>query len=244
MVPLPDDVQPPGPPPEKPKAPRRDMATKLVKMTVFVDNALQPEIQARIAAQGYGPAKIAQGAALKNDGQQKFDRNLVLEGDAERKTVVLMEKWKEVEKKFSLFVDAAYATMRERRDLLDALGLVPRAPASQTFAYFANRARSSYEVAIATPEIQAFLAGRGYDLARLSAERADVATLIGMNDVQEAAKGLAQASTHDLKAAMDAMWRWYEDGAMMARRALRDRHDLLEMLGILAREKKRKKKPV
>jgi hypothetical protein len=43
---------------------------------------------------------------------------------------------------------------------------------------------------------------------------------------------------------MDGMWRWYEDGAMMARRALRDRHDLLEMLGIVARERKRKKKPV
>ncbi len=239
MTPLPDDIQPP--PSERKRAPQ-GMSYKIGKMTVFVDNALQPEIQARIAPQGYGPAKIAEGAALKNDAQQKFDRNLVLEGDEERKTVVLMEKWKEVEKKYSLFVDAAYATMRARRDLLDALGLVPRAPASQTFAYFANRTRSSYEVAIATPEIQTFLAGRGYDLARLNAERADVATLIGMNDAQEAAKGQAQASTHDLKASMDTMWRWYEDGAMMARRALRDRHDLLEMLGIVARERKRKKK--
>ena len=242
MVPDGSDL-PPGLPP-KPKAPGRDMATKLVKMTVFVDNALQPEIQARIAAQGYGPPKIAQGVVLKNDGQQKFDRNLVLEGDSERKTVVLMEKWKEVEKKFSLFVDAAYATMRTRRDLLDALGLVPRAPTSQTFSYFVNRARSSYEVAIATGEIQALLAGRGYDLIRLNAERMDIQQMIAMNDAQEAAKGLAQASTHDLKASMDTMWRWYEDGAMMARRALRDRHDLLEMLGSLAREKKRKKKPV
>jgi hypothetical protein len=241
MVPLPDDIQPP---PEKPKAPHRDMATKILKMSVFVDNALHPEVQARFVPQGYGPPKIAQGRTLWQDAHLKYDRNHVLEADAERKTVVLMEKWKEVEKKWSLFVDAAYATMRARRDLLDALGLVPRAPASQTFAYFVNRARSAYEVAIATPEIQTFLAGRGYDMARLNQERMDVQQLIAFNDAQEAAKGLAQASTHDLKAAMDGMWRWYGDGAMMARRALRDRHDLLEMLGIVALERKRKKKPV
>jgi len=149
-----------------------------------------------------------------------------------------------VDKKWSLFVDACYATMRTRRDLLDALGLVPRAAATKSFSYFVNRARSSYEVALATPEILGFLAGRGYPVDRLNAERMDIQQMIAMNDAQEAAKGLAQASTHDLKASMDTMWRWYEDGAMMARRALRDRHDLLEMLGILAREKKRKKKPV
>jgi len=230
-------------PPERKRAPQ-GMSYKISKMTVFVDNALNAEIQTRFAPQGYGPAKIAQGVILKNDGQQKFDRNLVLEGDEERKTKLLEDKWKDVDKKWSLFVDSCYAVMRTRRDLLDALGLVPRAPATRSFSYFVNRARSAYEVAIATGEIQALLAGRGYDLIRLNAERMDIQQMIAMNDAQEAAKGLAQASTHDLKASMDGMWRWYEDGAMMARRALRDRHDLLEMLGILAREKKRKKKPV
>jgi hypothetical protein len=230
-------------PPERKRAPQ-GMSFKIGKMTVFVDNALNAEIQARFVPQGYGPPKIAQGVTLKNDGQQKFDRNLVLEGNEERATKVLMDKWKDVDKKWSLFVDACYATMRTRRDLLDALGLVPRGAASQSFSFFVNRARSSYEVALATPEILGFLAGRGYPVDRLNAERTDIQVLIGMNDAQEAAKGLAQASTHDLKASMDGMWRWYEDGAMMARRALRDRHDLLEMLGILAREKKRKKKPV
>ncbi len=241
MVPLPDDIQPP--PTERKRAPR-GMGYKLGQMRVFVSNALNPEIQLRIAPQGYGPPKIAQGNTLWMAAAQKYDRNLVLEGESERKTKLLYDTWKAVDKKWSLFVDACYATMRERRDLLDALGLVPRAPATKSFPYFVNRARSAYEVALATPEILGFLAGRGYPVDRLNAERMDIQQLIAFNDAQEAAKGLAQASTHDLKASMDTMWRWYEDGAMMARRALRDRHDLLEMLGILARERKRKKKPV
>ncbi len=239
MVPLPDDLPPP--PTERKQAPR-GMGYKLGQMRVFVSNALYPEIQARIAPQGYGPPKIAQGNSVWMAAAQKYDRNLILEGESEGKTKLLYDTWKAVDKKWSLFVDACYAVMRDRRDLLDALGLVPRAAATKSFPYFVNRARSSYEVAIATPEIQALLAGRGYDMARLNQERMDIQQLISINDAQEAAKGLAQASTHDLKEAVDAMWRWYEDGAMMARRALRDRHDLLEMLGIVARERKRKKK--
>ena len=241
MAPLPDDIQPP---PKVRKQAPRGMGYQLTQMRVFVSNAMHPEIQARFVPQGYGPPKIVQGNALWMDANMKYDRNLVLEGDAERKTKLLYDKWKDVDKKWSLFVDACYATMRARRDLLDALGLVPRGATTKSFSYFVNRARSAYEVALATPEILAFLAPRGYDPARLNTERMDVQQLISYNDAQEAAKGLAQASTHDLKASMDGMWRWYEDGAMMARRALRDRHDLLEMLGILAREKKRKKKPV
>jgi len=241
MVPENSDLPPP--PTERKRAPR-GMGYQLIQMRVFVSNAMHPEIQARFVPQGYGPPKIVQGNTLWMDANMKYDRNLVLEGDSERKTKLLYDKWKDVDKKWSLFVDACYATMRARRDLLDALGLVPRAAATKSFGYFVNRARSAYEVALATPEILGFLAGRGYPVDRLNAERMDIQQLIAFNDAQEAAKGLAQASTHDLKASMDTMGRWYGDAVAMARRALRDRHDLLEMLGIVARERKRKKKPV
>lgn len=241
MTPLPDDIQPP--PVERKRAPQ-GMGFKLIKMREFVANALHPEIQARFVPQGYGPPKIAQGNSAWMDANQKYDRNNVLDADAKRKTELLYTTWKAVDRKWSMFVDACYAVMRARRDLLDAMGLVPRAATTKSFGYYVNRARSAYEVALATPEILGFLAARGYPVDRLNAERMDIQQLIAFNDAQEAAKGLAQIATHDLKTAMDGVDRWYGDAVAMARRALRDRHDLLEMLGIVARERKRKKKPV
>ena len=90
---VPEDSDLPPPPTERKRAPR-GMGYQLIQMRVFVSNAMHPEIQARFVPQGYGPPKIVQGNTLWMDGNQKFDRNLVLEGDSERKTKLLYDKWR------------------------------------------------------------------------------------------------------------------------------------------------------
>lgn len=232
---MPAEDETASPPAKKIVERPRGAAVRIQKMTVFVDNALLPEIQARIASQGYGPARLAQGRALRDDAQAGLERHLVLSAEAKRGTDALYAAWKALRLCFSMLVDAAWATLRERKDLLDALGLRPRKAPDKSFPVFVNRARSAYETALGSPEIQGLLAARGYDPARLALERTALYDLMALNDAQEAAKGQAQASTHDLRASMEAMGRWYGDAVAMARRALRDRRDLLDVLGIKAR---------
>jgi hypothetical protein len=79
------------------------------------------------------------------------------------------------------------------------------------------------------------LAGYGYDEKRLTRERAVIAAFDQACQAQVAAMGAAQQATRDQRAALTAQTRWLTQYLKIAKIALRDKPQLYEKLGGLAR---------
>lgn len=217
-----------------------------VKMRLFVDQAVLPEVQTYLAPYGYDPARIGEGRLLLERAEAAWDEKHEARGVRKGATETMNAKGRLVWMHFGMGQLAARETLRGRLDLLSALGMTPRRPRrkraegetlkrvyiSQSFSTRVRQAQTFYDNALASPEIIAFLSARGYDAARLTEGRALLADWIAANDAQEAAKGALTLAYDELDAARGTARRWYLDVRMIARRALRGRKDLLHMLGI------------
>jgi hypothetical protein len=79
------------------------------------------------------------------------------------------------------------------------------------------------------------LTSYGYDAARLGSERAVIVAFDQANQAQVAAIGAVQQATRDQLAALTGVNQWLIQYLKIAHVALRDKPDLIEKLGGLAR---------
>ena len=216
------------------------------KARVFVENALLPEIQGYLAPYGLNPAELARGRAMLDSARNLMEAGAVVRGEQLRMTQKVKEKGGELFDHLRLGQLAARAVLRERPDLLTALGMTPRRKrrkreggeplppvfVSRSFATREAEAEAFYTNALASPEIIALLATRGYDTTRLNAGLTMLRDWMGLNSAQEKAKAMSQTATEDLKTARRDLARWYGDARMISRRALKERKDLYHALGL------------
>jgi hypothetical protein len=113
------------------------------------------------------------------------------------------------------------------------LGLIGTTPSAA--AEFLNAANTLFDNALNVRELSTALATYGYDEARLARERAAIATFNQANHAQVAAMGAAQQATREQKAALTAQAEWVAQYLKIARVALRDKPQLFEKLGGVAR---------
>jgi hypothetical protein len=117
---------------------------------------------------------------------------------------------------------------------LATLGL-SRGNQPQALADFLHYADKLFAGALTAPDpIKQKLAARGYGATRLTSERAKVETLHRLNQAQEQAKGTAQDLTPQQAHLLNELDSWTMTYRKLARRALRERPQLLEKLGIQA----------
>jgi len=112
---------------------------------------------------------------------------------------------------------------------LAALGL--SGPMPRGTDGFRAAAGQLFDNAASVPALAQF----GYDAARIRAERAKLTAYENANQQQEAAKSVAQQATRDQTVALTALNKWTAQYIKIARVALREKSQLLEKLGVVAR---------
>jgi hypothetical protein len=117
---------------------------------------------------------------------------------------------------------------------LASLGL-SRGSQPKALATFLLYADKLFDGALTAPQsVQDRLAERGYTAARLTQEKQKIAALRAANQAQEKAKGVSQDLTPQQNTLLAELDNWTMTYRKLARRALRQRPQLLEKIGVKA----------
>jgi hypothetical protein len=110
-------------------------------------------------------------------------------------------------------------------------------PQTRRLAHFLAWARNLYAVAQSNSQVAALLAEYGYPADRLAAEAADVEAVAQADSAQEIAKAQVQQSTVERDETVDALRAWLDKAETVARLALKDKCQLLELMGLRAQRR-------
>ena len=196
------------------------------------------EIQSLVAGYGYSPEKLNEGMSLYEAALAAVNAQKAAEGAQKQSTQDLKAAEKTAYDAYQALSKVSRAIFKSDAARLTAFGLKGSAPL--TTSGFIAAASALFDNAAAAPS----LAEYGYDTERLASEKAKIAAFDLANQKQEAAKGAAQQSTREQTTALDNLDAWQAQYLKIARVALRDKKQLLEKIGLIARTSKVVKKKV
>lgn len=209
----------------------KSIARQLNAARVAIDNTLgDAGIQARVAAYGYGPDKMAEGKQLYQQAMSAVNAQRIAAGGYRESTANARRAQATAKRAYQNLGQLARAAFIHHKSHLAALGLT--GPMPRTGAGFITAANALFENALKVAEIQKLLADFGYDPDRLQKEQAQIAAFVSAMLAHEVAKGSAQQATRDQDAALEALRNWLAQYIKIARVALYDNKELLEKLGV------------
>lgn len=214
-----------------PTKPHASIAERLNDSQLAVLNSLaEPEIQSLVAVYGYPAAKLNEGKALYEAALAAVNAQKAAEGVQQQSTQELLKAERSARDAYQSLAKVARAVFKDDKARLTSLGLRGRSPRA-TAAFLASAA-SLFDNAAGLP----VLADYGYNAARLASEKAKVTAFDLANQKQEAAKGAAQQASQEQAEAMASLDKWKAQYVKIARVALRGKSQLLEKIGVMARE--------
>lgn len=217
--------------------PKVGIAQRLTAAGVAIHNALvDGQIGKLLATFGYDTAKLEEGQRLLDAAQGAVQAQVATAGGWQTATSQLAAEEQEARAAFHALAQVARAAYGGRSPMLVTLGLNQPAPLRQ--GHFLTMATALFDNALSDTEIAATLAGFGYTTLRLLDEKAKIGAMDAALQAREAAKGSAQQATMDQIAALGALDSWMSAFKRVAKVALRGQEQLLEKLGILARNAK------
>jgi hypothetical protein len=217
--------------------PKSSIAEQLGAAQVAIMNALaDQEIQAMIASHGYTIQKLQEGRQLYETAAGVVSAQVAASGAQAVKTQDLHTAERLAFDAYQSLTTVARAVFRRDQARLVSLGL--NGPMPRTMDSFLKAAYILFDNVAADPQIKSTLAAYGYDEARVQAERGKIVAYDTANQQQEAAKGTAQQSTRDQKVSLRELNDWVSQFIKIARVALKEKKELLERLGVLARSVK------
>ena len=206
------------------------IASQLNSAQVAINNTLaDAEIQTAVAGYGYSSEKINAGKAIYEQAVATVNAQIAATGAQRDTTASAATAKKAAHAAYQSLAKVARAVFAQDRTKLSRLGLTGAMPKS--VAGFLKAAYALFENAN-LPEIQAQLAGFGYDSAKLQSERAVITAYEAADRSQDQSKGAAQQATRDQDAALKALKLWHQQYIKIARVALQGKKELLEKLGI------------
>ena len=203
------------------------------------------EVSAAMAEYGYDTGRWAEGQALLDGARAKVRANeeafAAQLGKTDAFDAAFDEAWDQVQSLAHLCV----ALFEGQTETLRLLGLHARRdettgesqiawPQSRKLAHFLPWARNLYTVAQENEVVGGMLAGFGYSAARLGEEAGEVEAVAQTDGEQEIAKAQAQQSTVERDEAVGALRAWLRKAETVARLALKERRQLLELMGLRA----------
>jgi hypothetical protein len=192
------------------------------------------EIQNAMVAFSYDSDAMQALAQKLTDCRALVAATLQSRGEKHGQTQQVKDAWTTAKDATATFRLVCTEVLKSEPGALVSLGISSgRAP--QALGAFLVYADNLFTNALtASASVKAKLAARGYNDARLTAEKGKIDALHAANQAQEQAKGTAQDLTPQQKAALAEL----DDAIMLyrklARRALKARPQLLEKLGIKA----------
>ena len=211
--------------------PSRSIAHRLESARLALHNALaESELLAALSQFGYDESRLQQGKslyesalALWQNQQQKQSRRRAASLAYSRVNAALTRAYMRSVKLCRILYRADPLTYR-------ALGLA--GPRSTAFATRVAQMRLFYTTALGSPEILSTLAEYGFSESQLQADFALVALLESARSQREMESGEAQGATRSRKEALSVLGRWMGDFAVIARLALEESPQRMEMLGL------------
>jgi len=217
--------------------PKSSIAEQLGAAQVAIMNALtDQEIQAMIASYGYTLQKLQEGKQLYEAAARIASAQVAASGAQAVKTQDLYTAERLAFDAYQSLATVARAVFKREQARLVSLGL--NGPMPRTMDSFLKAAYTLFDNVAADPQVKSTLASYGYDEVRLQAERGKIVAYDTANQQQEAAKGTAQQSTRDQQDALKALNHWVSQFIRIAKVALKEKKELLERLGVLARSVK------
>lgn len=213
---------------------KRSIAERLHRAQVAIDNSLaNEEIQSHVGAFGYTLDRLNEGKALYDTAVQQQQTLEQEYGDQYEATDTLTEVWEQADDVYIQNVKVSRVAFRDDPGAFRKLALNGRR--KESLAGWLAQARQFYTNALADADIMAGLGTFGRTAETLQAGLQLVDDTEAANAAQEKERGEAQQQRVERDVALDKMDDWVSDYIEIARVALADKPQLLEILGILER---------
>jgi len=213
--------------------PKQGIAQELNAGQLAIGNSLSdPEIQSLVDDFGYSAEKLNAGKTLYDCALSAVNAEKSAAGAQQESTRTLTQAENAAHDAYQALAKVARALFLKDKAQLNALGLNGGMP--NTTAGFLASAYALFDNARTLPA----LADYGYDSVKLQNERLKIAAYDTANQGQESAKGAAQQATREQDAALQSLNDWTSQYLKIARVALRQKPQLLEKIGVLARTSK------
>lgn len=211
--------------------PSYSIASRLESARLALTNALaETELLAVLGQYGYDEARLQQGKSLYDNAWIVWQEQK--EHQTRRRAVGLAYSQTETRtnRAYIRSVKLCRALYKSDPVTYRALGL--SGPRSKTFAGRVAQMRLFYTTILASPDILATLASHGISESQLQADFALVAALESARSQREVESGAVQGATQIRKQAISALDGWMRDFVAIARLALEEQPQRLEMLGL------------
>lgn len=195
----------------------------------FQNAAQNPVIKAELAAVGYDDAKMAEGQALLDTAQAKYDIHQKTENDKLMAYQVYLDKEGVLKKLYSTHRKRAKIEFADQETIIIQLDLSKPIPTK--YVDWLQVVKVFYSEALATPEIQAGLATLKVTVEDLTSTQALIAPLETSYADYKNAVGIAEESTREKNEAFNTLDVWMRKFYKVAGVALEEYPQLLESLG-------------
>ena len=212
---------------------RLSIADRLAQAQLALDNALaNREIAAALAAYGYTPERLREGAALLDNVRALSQRQRSEYVDLFAAKDTLQDVRQQAHDNCMRYVSIARVAFKGQRGTLEALGIAEQR--KKRLAPWLAQAQQFYANALADSAIQSRLAAFGITNEMLLAGQRQVDAVSGAASTRGQRRARAKDATRQRDATLAALDAWMADFRKIARVALRDRPGQLEKLGLAA----------
>ena len=217
--------------------PKKSIGQRLTAAGVAIQNALSdPELGPPLADFGYDAARLAEGQAILDSAEAAVQAQVSTAGGWQTGTATLAAAKRGARAAYQALAQVVRAAYGRNSPVLAKLGIDGPMPTRQ--GLFLTMATALFVNVASDPELAAEVARFGYTTKKLASEQAKIEAMDGALRVREVAKGAAQQATMNQRAAMGKLDRWMGAFVRVARVAFRGQDQLMEKLGVLARNAK------
>ena len=216
---------------------KKGIALRLTAAGVAIHNALgDARVGELLAAFGYDVTKLQEGEGILGKAEGAVEAQVAARGAWQTATVDLAAAEGKSRRAFQALSQVIRAAFGIGHPVLASLGLNRPMPERQSL--FLTMATTLFDNVLADANLVATVARFGYTAKKLQDEKGAILFMAKTLHARESAKGAAQQATMDQSTAMGELDGWMSAFRRVARVALRGQEQLLEMLGILARNAK------
>lgn len=217
--------------------PKKAIGQRLTAARVSLQNALvDPELGPPLAGFGFDAARLAEGLAILDTAETAVQAQVSTAGGWQTGTATLIMAKREARAAYQALAQVVRAAFGRSNPVLAKLGINGPMPTRQ--GHFLAMANALFVNVASDWDLAAEVARFGYTSDKLATERAKIEAMVEALRVREVAKGAAQQATMNQRAAMGDLGRWMGAFIRVARVAFRGQDQLMEKLGVLARNAK------
>ncbi len=210
------------------------IAAKLLFAKNALTNALGNEnVKNALNLFGYGEAKLLEGQSLQEKATDLHEKQVKEYGEQFAATDELNQARKTAHKDYIIHLKIARIALRGDKNAVKSLGLSGKR--KESLSGWISQTKTFYVNAISSKDVIDALSRFGITQQKLEASQDKVNDVESLAAAQLIEKGEAQAATVARDQALDELDEWMADFIAIARIALEDQPQLIEMLGIVDR---------